>query len=120
MKTIELKNHFDELDFLEFFLVEPKVAHPEDGYWCYEVSDSVGSTLKFGIDIIQSSVQIEIKKSDAILTLLSFEAIEKIEIDGSGKKLSFCLPTEKSNIKTQIKVEISPQIKVFGHSLKIQ
>jgi len=119
MKIIELKNCFDELDFLEFFLVEPKVAHPEDGYWCYEVSDSFGSTLKFGIDIIQSSVQIEIQKSDIILALLSFEAIEKIEMDESGKNICFSLPTETSDIRTQIKLEIHPQIKVFGSALKI-
>lgn len=118
MKTIELKKSFDELDFLEFFLVEPKVSYPEDGYWCYEVSDRFGSILKFGIDIIQSSVQIEIKKSDITIALLSFEAIETIEMDDSGKNLTFCLPTEQSHIKTQIKIETVPQIKVSGYSLK--
>lgn len=120
MKKIELKKNFDELAFLEFFLAEPKVSNPEDGYWCYEVDDDFGLTLKFGINFIQYSVQIEIKKSDITIAILSFEAIEVIEMDESGKNLCFSLPTAQSHLNTQIKVEIRPQIKIFEYSLAIE
>lgn len=119
MKKIELKSGFDELAFLELFLAEPKFSTPEDGYWCYEACDEFGLILKFGVDIIQYSIQIELKISGITIAILSFEAIETIEIDESGNYLSFSLPTVPSHLKTQIKVEVRPQIKISGASLKI-
>jgi hypothetical protein len=44
---------FDELTMLELFYTEPKIANPADGYWCYEITDELNTTLRFGMDVIQ-------------------------------------------------------------------
>jgi hypothetical protein len=99
--------------FLEFFCEEPKTSQPSDGYWCYEVTDSLGVTLKFGMNIIQKSVQIELKIADTTLGIMCFELVKFIEItDCINGKLEFLVAPQNEEFKTLVQVELRPRIKV--------
>jgi hypothetical protein len=119
MKTINLRTDFDELTFLELFYAEPTISKPEDGYWCYEVTDEWGVTLKFGVDTIQQSVQLDVKISGISIVNFSFELVEFIEIfDLSKGQFSFSVSPKDANLDTKVKVELRPKIKIHGATLR--
>ena len=41
----------DEAELLEFFGVNPVERVVDDGYWCYEISDERGVTLRFSFNL---------------------------------------------------------------------
>lgn len=113
MTAIELHNRFDELEMLELFWVEPTQTEPEAGYWCYEVTDELGVTLKFGINIIQSSIQLELKIDRVLIGSFSFETVEAIEIlDYQKGQFSFAIDPRNSEIGTRVQIELRPRIQV--------
>jgi hypothetical protein len=117
---MKLREKFDELAMLELFWTEPKVANPADGYWCYEVTDESGTTLRLGMDVIQQSVQIDLKNSNFSLLTFTFERVEAIEIiDIEKGKFSFVVAPEIQEIKTKVEVELRPSIRIQGYTLKI-
>jgi len=116
---MKLREKFDELAMLELFSTEPKIANPADGYWCYEVTDESGTTLRFGMDVIQQSVQIDLKRSSISILTFSFELVEAIEIIDTAKgKFSFTVAPEIQEIKTKVEVELRPSIRIQGYTLK--
>ncbi|NJM59202.1 MAG: hypothetical protein HC849_01715 [Oscillatoriales cyanobacterium RU_3_3] len=120
MAKINLQGGFDELAFLEFFCEEPKKSQPSDGYWCYEVTDSLGVTIVFGMNIIQESVQIELKIAEATVGIMCFERVKFIEItDYINGKLEFLVAPENDEFKTLVQVELRPRIKVDLSTLSL-
>jgi hypothetical protein len=116
---MKLREKFDELAMLELFWTEPKIANPADGYWCYEVTDESGTTLRFGMDVIQQSVQIDIKNANLSILTFTFERVESIEIiDVAKGKFSFSIAPEIQEIKTKVEVELRPSIRIQGYTLK--
>ena len=110
---MKLQGEFDELELLELFWVEPTQTEPEAGYWCYEVTDVLGVTLKFGIDIIQSSIQIELKLDRESIGILSFENVEEIEIlDYQKGQFYFTIDSGNLTMGTKVKIELRPKIQV--------
>lgn len=119
MKIIKLRSEFDELKFLELFWVEPTISKPNDGYWCYEVTDELGVKLKFSIDLVQESVQIDVRVSDTPIVIFSFELVQFIEvIDESQGIFSFSVSPEVTNFATKVQVELRPKIKISGATLR--
>ncbi len=116
---MKLREKFDELTMLELFYTEPKIANPADGYWCYEVTDELDTTLRFGIDVIQQSVQIDLKISSFSIVTFSFELVEAIEIiDAAKGKFAFAVAAHSKDPQTKVEVELRPHIKVEGYTLK--
>lgn len=113
MTKVQLQGGFDELELMELFGAEPQTSCPQDGYWCYEAIDELGVTLKFGIDIIQESVQIELKIAGSLLGIFSFELVEFIVItDYINGNFYFLVGPNNEEIKTTVQVELRPKIKV--------
>lgn len=120
MTRIKLQGGFDELAFLEFFCEEPNQSQPSDGYWCYEVTDSLGIILKFGINIVQESVQIELKIGDATIGIMCFELVNSIEItDYISGKLEFLVAPQNEEFRTLVQIELRPRIKVDCSTLSL-
>lgn len=93
---------------LELFYTEPKIANPTDGYCCYEVTDELDTTLRFGIDVIQQSVQIDLKFSRLSIVIFTFELVEAIEIINAAKgKFAFAVaPNSKELLLAHIDLVI--------------
>ncbi|MEW5858727.1 MAG: hypothetical protein AB1861_15285 [Cyanobacteriota bacterium] len=116
---MKLREKFDELAMLELFWNEPITANPADGYWCYEVTDSSGTLLRFGMNVIQESVQIELKISSNSIVNFTFEMVEAIEIiDAEKGKFVFAVAPKNQEIKNRVQVELRPHIKVEGYTLR--
>lgn len=120
MTQIKLQGGFDQLALLEFFCEEPKISQPSDGYWCYEVTDALGVTIKFGINTIQESVQIELKITDLTVGIMCFELVNSIEItDYINGKLEFSVAPQNEEFKTLVLIELRPRIKVDCSTLSL-
>ncbi|MBR8828163.1 MAG: hypothetical protein DSM107014_09745 [Gomphosphaeria aponina SAG 52.96 = DSM 107014] len=118
---MKLREKFDQLTLLELFCMEPTIANPADGYWCYEARDRAGNTLSFGMDVIQESVQIELKSSGFSLVTLTFELVDTLEIiDLDQGKFAFAVAPKIREAQTRVQVELRPYIKVEGSTLKMQ
>lgn len=116
---MKLREKFDELTMLELFYAEPKIANPADGYWCYEVTDELDTTLRFGIDVIQQSLQIDLKISSLSIVTFTFELVEGIEIiDATKGKFAFAVALNSKDLQTKVQIELRPHIKVEGYTLK--
>ena len=120
MTEIKLQGEFDELEFLEAFWVEPTQRKPEEGYWCYEITDELGIALKFGIDIIQASVQIELKLAENSIGIFSFENVESINIlDYQVGRISFESFPNNSKMAIHVQVELRSRIKIKCSTLSL-
>jgi len=118
MKRVKLKTELDELTLLELFWVEPTISQPKDGYACYEVTDEQGVKLKFGVDIIQESVQIDLKLSDIPIVSFSYEQVEYLDIiDESQGKFAFSFSPKEVNFDSNVQVQLRPKIKISGATL---
>jgi len=116
---MKLRQKFDELAMLELFYAEPVIAIPADGYWCYEVTDASGIKLRFGMDTIQESVQINLKLSDVSIINFTFEMVEDIEIiDPEKGKFAFEVAAKNQEVKTRVQVELRPHIRIEGTTLR--
>jgi hypothetical protein len=85
------------------------------------LSDESGTTLRFGMDVIQQSVQIDLKNSGFSILTFTLERVEAIEvIDIEKGKFSFAVASEVEvqEIKTKVEVELRPSIKIQGYTLK--
>jgi len=120
MTKLQLQGGFDELEFMELFCAEPQISHPQDGYWCYEATDELGVTMKLGIDIIQESVQIELKIAGSSIGIFSFELVEFMVItDYINGKFYFPVAPNNEEMKTTVQVELRPKIKVDCATLSL-
>ena len=116
---MKLREKFDELAMLELFYAEPVIANRADGYWCYEVTDESGISLRFGMDVIQESVRIELKTSNSAVFTFTFEMVEAIEINDAEKgKFAFSVAPKNQEIQTKVQVELRPHIKIEGATLR--
>jgi hypothetical protein len=116
---MKLRNKLDELTLLELFWSEPTIANSDDGYWCYEVKDEKGNILRFGMNAIEESVQIDLKNSDFAQVSLSFELVDTLEIiNFDAGKFGFTVAPEVSQAKTRIEIELRPFIKINGYTLR--
>jgi len=73
----------DELELLEFFGAEPIVRSLEDGYWCYEATDSRGVRMRFSFNIFDRSVQTELSVAGAPVATVSHEGATRLRREGS-------------------------------------
>jgi hypothetical protein len=80
----------------------------------------LGVTLKFGINIIQSSIQLELKIDRESIGIFSFENVEAIEIlDYQKGQFCFEIDSRNSEIETRVKIELRPKIKVKCATLSL-
>ncbi|MGL5065205.1 MAG: hypothetical protein ACRC62_34985 [Microcoleus sp.] len=116
---MKLRNKLDEQILLELFWSQPAIANYDDGYWCYEVKDEKENILRFGMNVIEESVQVDLKNANFTQVSFSFELVDSIEIiNFDSGKFGFTVAPEVSQTKTRIEIELRPYIKINGYTLR--
>jgi hypothetical protein len=67
----------DEFTLLEFFGTAPLERRVADGYWCYEITDTRGSRLRFSFHRTERSVE----------TVLQVEGVPPVTVRQEGARL---------------------------------
>ncbi len=106
----------DEVELLGFFGAEPVVRAVEDGYWCYEVSDSRGVTLRFSFNLYERSVQTVLLLGGTPVATVSHEGAERMLFLEGRLRCEFSGP----GMKTVLTVESGPSLSVAWSSLRTE
>lgn len=117
MKSVRNFQTPDELELLEFFGNEPVEAVPNDGYWMYEVTDSIGATLRFSMSTHERSVQTSVWCAGAELVVVSCEGAYDFHVthDSNGAFLRGSFLSEANTMVLELRV--LPQVSVRWTSL---
>jgi hypothetical protein len=103
----------DEVELLEFFGVDPVARTPEDGYWCYEVSDARGVTLRFSFHLFERSVQTALSLGGAQIATVAHEGADRMLVREGKLRCEFSM----GSAKTTLTIEMGPAISVAWSSL---
>ncbi len=107
----------DEYLMFEIFEQEPSQAFPEDGFWCYEVTDNDGITLRFSFNLFEQSVQTSILINGRNIQTVCQEGAVSLtpvlEHGNRGLRGKFQFGAEDSTLE----IQVAPEIKVRWSAL---
>jgi hypothetical protein len=106
----------DEVELLEFFGVEPVARTAEDGYWCYEISDARGVTLRFSFDLFERSVQTALSLGGSHIATVSHEGADRMLVREGKLRCEFSTAGEK----TTLTIETGRSLSVSWSSLRTE
>ena len=104
----------DEVEFLEFFGSEPVARAVEDGYWCYEISDTRGVTLRFSFKLYERSVQTALSLAGSNIATVSHEGADRMLLRDGKLRCEFSTSGER----TTLTVEPGASLSVAWSSLR--
>ncbi len=107
-----------ELSFLEFFEAEPISAAPHEGYWCYQVSDERGVTLRLSFNVFERSLQTAKSVQGGDVATVSHEGGERLAIDSIGGYSVLRGEFRYRNSHSTVIVRIRPTVHVEWSSLQ--
>lgn len=88
----------DEIDLLGFFESEPVEGSIEDGYWCYEVTDTRGVCLRFSFNLFEQSVQTARRLGTTPLATVVHEGAETMRLEGQTLTCRFSYAGAESKL----------------------
>lgn len=107
----------DERIMFEIFEREPSEASPDEGFWCYEVTDYNGITLRFSFSLFERSVQTTILINGREIQTVCQEGAVSLtpvsERGNRGLRGKFQFGAETSTLE----VRLIPEIKVNWSAL---
>jgi hypothetical protein len=104
----------DKTELLEFFGAEPVESDPADGFWVYELTDAGGVTLRFSFDVLERSVQTEIRLGDRVIAKVSYEGAVSMRCDGRVLRCEF----RSSGTKATLAVDAADALKIEWATLR--
>jgi hypothetical protein len=106
----------DEVELLEFFGVEPVARTVEDGYWCYEVADERGVTLRFSFNLHERSIQTALSLGGSPIATVSHEGADQMAVREGKLRCEFSTKGEK----TTLTVETGGSLSVTWSTLRTE
>jgi hypothetical protein len=106
-----------ELDFLEFFGVEPEKVG--EGRYLYEVLDSNGISLRFSFDVHEESVQTALFLGQQRVAVVSHEGIRRIWFETIRGITALRAELASDTYTISLALEISPRISISWAGLKV-
>lgn len=97
----------DETDLIEFFGEEPVEKSVEDGYWCYELTDERGITLRFSFNIYERSVQTVLSVAGERIETVSHESADRLTVEGGVLRCEFLLATARTTLVVDARDRLS-------------
>lgn len=96
-----------EDDLLEFFGAEPFERIVDDGYWCYEISDERGVSLRFSFNLYERSVQTSLSFGGALLASVSHEGANTMSIRDGKLQCEFSAAGETTRLTVDTGINLS-------------
>jgi hypothetical protein len=106
----------DRSELRAFFGSDPIEQVEEDGYFCYEATDSRGVRLRFSYDVFERSVQTELTLHDVVLVNVSHEGAVRLRIEGRSLDCDFSY----AGASAKLAVKLHENIHVEWSSLRTQ
>jgi hypothetical protein len=106
----------DEAELLGFFGTEPTTRAVDEGYWCYEISDESGITVRFSFDLYERSVQTTILHGGSQIAMISHEGADRMLLHDRTLRCEFSTRGEKATLT----VETGLRLSVIWSSLRTE
>jgi hypothetical protein len=100
----------DQASFLESFGIDPVEATPHDGYWCYEITDQYGTTLRLSFNTHERSLQTTILLQSRQLETISQEGATSLEIFEKNGEWALRGEFDFENAQSSLEIEVKPAI----------
>jgi hypothetical protein len=97
----------DVAEITEFFAAEPIEQSIDDGYWCYEVVDQRGVTLRFSFNCYERSVQTTLSSLGQRLAEVSHELADSLVIRQGLLRCEFSTRNSKTSLTVDLREGIS-------------
>jgi hypothetical protein len=88
----------DIAEISEFFRVEPVEQSPEDGYWCYEVTDQWGVQVRFSFNIYERSVQTVVSSQGRQIVSVAHEQADDLALQSGSLRCIFSSESSKTTL----------------------
>jgi hypothetical protein len=106
----------DQVELLEFFGSGPVTQVVEDGYWCYEISDTRGLVLRLSFNLHERSVQTVLSLRGSNIATVSHEGADRMLLRDGKLRCEFSSGSEK----TTLTLETGRSISVTWSSLRTE
>jgi hypothetical protein len=106
----------DEVELLAFFGAEPTDRSIDDGYWCYEVTDQRGITLRLSFNIFEQSIQTTMSLGQTPVATVSHESALRMVIRDDRLQCEF----SSADSRATLTVENGPNLSVVWSTLRVQ
>ena len=106
----------DEVELMGFFGADAVERNVEDGYWCYELTDGRGVTLRFSFNVFEQSVQTAISVASTVVSIVSHEGAQHIRLESNNLECEFLL----EGGKTKLIVQAGDRLSVNWATLRTQ
>ena len=107
-----------EHELLSFFESDPIESIPADGFWCYELKDKTGISLRFSFNMHEGSMQTVIVLGAEEVSTVSHEGLFSLKIEKNAGSESLKAEFDGNDYQTALELHIKPQIHVHWSSLK--
>ena len=106
----------DEVSLLEFFEAEPIIA-PQEGFWCYEVTDSDETKLRFSFNTFERSVQTTLLKGERELMSICQEGAIRLTQTSTSSGPMLRGEFQYENARSTLEIRVQPEILVRWSTL---
>ena len=107
----------DAWHMFEAFGVEPVDASPKDGYWCYEVKDESGLTLRLSFNVFERSLQTAMYLGGHEIATVCQEGAEWLRVEATGGKKTLRGACRFQGAVSQVQIAFEPMASVHWSTL---
>lgn len=107
----------DTWHMFEAFGIEPVEASPEDGYWCYEVKDESGLTLRLSFNVFESSLQTAMFLGGREVATVCQEGAAWLRVEALGGRKTLRAECRFQGAVSQVQIAFKPLVSVCWSTL---
>jgi hypothetical protein len=104
----------DEIELLEFFGGDAVEGSPKDGYWCYEMRDRRGISLRLSFSLYERSVQTMLLVGGGAAMTVSHEGADQMSVRFGKLVCEF----SGADSKTSLTIDRSPELAVTWSTIR--
>ncbi len=108
----------NKLTLTEFFDVEPLEFTPDDGYWCYEITDQLKVRARVSCSIFERSLQVVLSCNEREIMTVSQEGAVKLSTFETNSGLTLHCEFVYADAHSAVSIQVKPEIKVNWSTLK--
>lgn len=93
---------------------------PEDGYWCYQVADGTGVTIRLSFDAFERSVQTVISQDNREIAVVSQEGATEMKSLAGGEGPGLGCEFQWQGARSAMRLQILPRLVLRWSTLRTE
>ena len=110
----------EQSELTEILGCEPIEARPEDGYWCYQVSDGRGVSIRLSFDAFERSVQTVISEGGREVAVVSQEGATEMASLAAAQGGGITCEFQWQGARSTMRLQVSPRLLLRWSTLRTE